>query len=111
MKELHAEYWRMRCELAERCLAASPDDPDVTKEQIEAHRVYNEFLSSPDSTVLHTGFTELLERLGMHYSLSLENGYHFLKIADNGESLDHGHHFFSDSVYGAIEKAMTLLDV
>jgi len=38
------EYWRTRCELAEKCLKESPCDPDVTSDQIRAHASYNEFV-------------------------------------------------------------------
>ena len=38
-------YWKQRCQLAEKCLYASPCDPDITKEQIQAHREYNAFLN------------------------------------------------------------------
>jgi hypothetical protein len=33
-----AEYWSKRCLAAENCLDKSPCDPDITKDQIEAHR-------------------------------------------------------------------------
>lgn len=38
-------YWQIRCELAERLLELSPCDPDITKDQIEAHKEYNDFLT------------------------------------------------------------------
>lgn len=109
MNELDAEYWRRRCELAERCLEVSPCDPDITKEQIVAHKAYDEFLSSPDSTALYTGFTELLERLGMHYSLSFEDGYYHLKIAKKREDLGIGYELMDLSIYDVIKNSMALL--
>lgn len=39
-------YWRNRCLLAEKCLSASPCDPDVTDEQINAHKAYNQFIET-----------------------------------------------------------------
>ena len=39
-------YWKTRCELAEKCLEESPCDPDITNEQIFAHSNYNAFLSN-----------------------------------------------------------------
>jgi hypothetical protein len=39
-------YWRIRCELAEKCLEESPCDPDISAEQIAAHKSYNEFLKN-----------------------------------------------------------------
>ena len=41
---LPQNYWQIRCELAEKCLEKSPCDPDITKDQIEAHKEYNDFL-------------------------------------------------------------------
>ena len=32
------EYWQKRCLAAENCIEKSPCDPDITKEQIEAHK-------------------------------------------------------------------------
>jgi len=40
-----ASYWKQRCELAEKCLAESPCDPDITSSQIAAHSAYNDFLT------------------------------------------------------------------
>ena len=37
-------YWRYRCLLAEKCLSVS--DPDITNEQINAHKSYNQFLET-----------------------------------------------------------------
>ena len=39
-------YWRYRCLLAEKCLSVSPCDPDITNEQINAHKSYNQFLET-----------------------------------------------------------------
>ena len=39
-------YWRNRCLLAEKCLYESPCDPDITGEQINAHKDYNQFLKT-----------------------------------------------------------------
>jgi hypothetical protein len=39
-----AEYWSKRCELAEKCLEASPCDPDITEEQALATVEYHEFI-------------------------------------------------------------------
>ena len=41
-----ASYWRYRCLLAEKCLSVSPCDPDITDEQIKAHKDYNEYLET-----------------------------------------------------------------
>ncbi|MCB0448421.1 MAG: hypothetical protein KDD03_13120 [Gelidibacter sp.] len=41
-----SEYWKQRCLLVEQCLAESPCDPDITSEQIEAHKKLREFLSN-----------------------------------------------------------------
>jgi hypothetical protein len=38
-------YWEQRCLLAEKCLAESPCDPDITASQIEAHTNYQAFLN------------------------------------------------------------------
>lgn len=54
MEEL--EYWKTRCKLAEACLEASPDDPDVTSEQIEAWSRYNTFIES--ESFERSGFKE-----------------------------------------------------
>lgn len=35
MKDL--EYWKQRCEAAERYISVSPCDPDITEEQFRAH--------------------------------------------------------------------------
>lgn len=40
------EYWKQRCELAEKCLEESPCDPDITSDQIKAHNAYNKFISN-----------------------------------------------------------------
>jgi hypothetical protein len=39
-------YWKKRCLLAEKCLEVSPCDPDITKEQIEAHEAWQQLKSS-----------------------------------------------------------------
>lgn len=39
------DYWKQRCELAEKCLEESPCDPDITSDQIKAHNAYNKFIS------------------------------------------------------------------
>lgn len=36
------DYWYNRCYHAEKAIEASPCDPDITPEQIEAHRLWNE---------------------------------------------------------------------
>lgn len=41
-----AAYWRYRCLLAEKCLSVSPCDPDITEEQINSHKDYNEYLKT-----------------------------------------------------------------
>lgn len=38
------EYWKQRCLLAEKIIEESPCDPDITTEQIQAHRDYHNFL-------------------------------------------------------------------
>jgi len=38
-------YWKQRCLLAEKCLEESPNDPDITSEQIKAHNSYHKFIS------------------------------------------------------------------
>lgn len=38
------EYWKQRCELAEKCLEASPCDPDITSDQIKAWSEYHKFI-------------------------------------------------------------------
>lgn len=40
------DYWKQRCELAEKCLEESPCDPDITSDQIKAHNTYNKFISN-----------------------------------------------------------------
>ncbi len=40
------QYWRTRCELAEKCLEQSPCDNDITSGQIKAHAAYNEFIAN-----------------------------------------------------------------
>jgi hypothetical protein len=37
------EYWKKRCELAEKFIAESPDDPDVTANQLKAYQEWIEF--------------------------------------------------------------------
>lgn len=39
------EYWKQRCQLAEKYIEESPCDPDITSSQIEAHYKYNYFLT------------------------------------------------------------------
>lgn len=72
MNELYTEYWKKRCELAEKCLKESPCDPDITKAQIEAHQKYNDFLVSVDATALLTGFNSLLDELGLGYEHKID---------------------------------------
>ena len=38
------EYWKQRLALAEKCLEATPCDPDVNERQIEAWRAYHAFI-------------------------------------------------------------------
>lgn len=45
MNFLTMEYWRKRCQLAEKCLDESPCDPDITDDQIEAHKEWEKFIS------------------------------------------------------------------
>lgn len=33
-------YWMSRCYAAEKCIEVSPCDPDITAEQIEAHKTW-----------------------------------------------------------------------
>ena len=40
------DYWKLRCELAEKCIEESPCDPDITSDQIKAHNDYNKFISN-----------------------------------------------------------------
>ena len=40
------DYWKQRCELAEKCLEESPCDPDITSDQIKVHNTYNKFISN-----------------------------------------------------------------
>ena len=40
------DYWKQRCELAEKCIEESPCDPDITSDQIKAHNAYNKFISN-----------------------------------------------------------------
>lgn len=40
------EYWQKRCELAEKFIAESPCDPDITETQVAAHKEYKEFLKN-----------------------------------------------------------------
>lgn len=41
--ERDLEYWKKRCELAEKCMEESPCDPDITTGQIEAHAEWDDF--------------------------------------------------------------------
>ena len=41
MNEL--DYWKKRCELAEKYINETPCDPDIYEEQILAHNKWNEF--------------------------------------------------------------------
>jgi hypothetical protein len=41
MNEL--EYWKKRCELAEKFIDESPGDPDITDSQITAYREWQDF--------------------------------------------------------------------
>ena len=36
-EEAKLKYWLDRCRAAEKCLEESPNDPDITAKQIEAH--------------------------------------------------------------------------
>lgn len=36
------DYWYNRCYQAELCIEKSPCDPDITKEQIEVHKLWEE---------------------------------------------------------------------
>ncbi len=40
------DYWKTRCQLAEKCLDETPCDPDITYEQMKAWDAYHEFISS-----------------------------------------------------------------
>lgn len=40
------KYWKERCELAEECIRVSPDDPDVTTEQIDAHAKWTDYINT-----------------------------------------------------------------
>ena len=40
------DYWKQRCELAEKCLEESPCDPDITSDQIKAHNAHHKFISN-----------------------------------------------------------------
>ena len=40
------DYWKQRCELAEKCIEESPCDPDITSDQIKAHNAYDKFISN-----------------------------------------------------------------
>lgn len=37
------DYWMKRCIAAELFIAKSPCDPDITKEQIEAYKIWQAF--------------------------------------------------------------------
>jgi len=43
---VNQDYWKTRCLLAERVNETSPCDPDITSQQIEAHKTYNDFLTN-----------------------------------------------------------------
>ena len=47
--EAEIYYWKTRCRLAEAIVEASPCDPDITTEQIEAHQNYQSFLNNQKS--------------------------------------------------------------
>lgn len=38
------EYWKRRCEAAERFIEQTPCDPDITPKQIEAHEAWQEII-------------------------------------------------------------------
>jgi hypothetical protein len=40
------DYWKQRCQLAEKCIEESLCDPDITSDQIKAHNAYNKFISN-----------------------------------------------------------------
>ena len=40
------EYWKQRCELAEKFIEESPCDPDITTEQADAWDNYQWFLKN-----------------------------------------------------------------
>lgn len=44
-----ADYWSERCKHAENIWKKSPCDPDITKEQIEAHNEYHKFIKENGS--------------------------------------------------------------
>ena len=46
VNSVELDYWKQRCELAEKCIEESPCDPDITSDQIKAHNDYNEFISN-----------------------------------------------------------------
>lgn len=45
------KYWETRCKLAEKCLDESPCDPDITLDQSQAHKIYNDFLNDNRTTI------------------------------------------------------------
>lgn len=109
-QELHNEYWRKRCELAERCLEESPCDPDITKGQIMAHKAYNEFLSSPTDTAIYTGFIELLQKNNMWYEFENKGDYYQISFWYNGTNFKHeGIVVTASTVYGCFESALNCL--
>jgi len=59
------EYWKKRCELAEKFINESPDDPDVTEKQANAYWMWIEFkkISEPQSqnTEITEQFVKFLE--------------------------------------------------
>jgi hypothetical protein len=40
-------YWKQRCEAAERFINESPCDPDITKSQIYAHGIWQQLKNNP----------------------------------------------------------------
>lgn len=44
-----ADYYKKRCELAEKYISESPCDPDITKLQFEAWNEYQEFIKDTSS--------------------------------------------------------------
>lgn len=48
------EYWKKRCELAEKFIAESPGDPDVTNKQFDAYWEWQEFIKNSSNLTIIT---------------------------------------------------------
>jgi len=47
--ESHIQYWKKRCELAEKFIQESPCDNDITDAQLMAWTQYNTFVNSSEN--------------------------------------------------------------